>query len=631
MAAIDLLPAAGRAVSSKPSNVDAGNEPSQAASDPGTSPFGTVLSESMRPASRKDNSSSGRDQSSSSSGSRSPSPASQPSSTDNRSDPVTRADSRRSNGSSKSGKKASDASSPAPTGSPSTSKASDASSDSTVEHEVANVQQDEQQANANATATSPPADPAPQQGAAPAQLVAGLLIASTQPQTSATPTVPTGAPQNNTAGAASAIANVQKAPVGLAAALEQAVTSDREQAASAAGAPPASPTPSQEHSTVVNAAPTGAIQPQTPVVPPVSKATTEVQHAVEAMPGPLVKAGEDKKNQGSSAVAGDAKPVAPQTDSQNAASAERALPAAAPATTGVNSTPAPVVQVTAAPAKPPDGASANDAKPADDPLARQKSGGDSQSTGVSSPANASSATPTDAGPLADVSGQTKLADATATNSNDAIGKGKTGSTDKSQEHVQDDDSAPSTDAANPAQGFATDYGARRADGTPATQATATDHTANPSQVLDQVAHGIQVSHQSGERMQLHLRPPELGNVQIDVSMRDGLLSARLEAQSPATHQLLSDNLSQLKDSLAQQGVQVDRLEVGLSDSMRSDVSTGGFSGRSFEQHQQRDDVDSGWEQVPSNTAPQRRPQAADVRASPSRGSAGQIMSLDITV
>jgi len=630
MAAIDLLPAAGRAVSSKPSNFDAGNEPSQGASDPGNSPFGTVLSDSMRPTSRKDNSSNGRDQSAPSSGTRSPSSAAQPSSTDNRPDPATRADSRRPNGSTKSGKKASDANGSAPTGSPSTSKSSDASSDLTVENEVANVQQDEQQANADATATSPPADPAPQQGAAPAQLVAGLLIASTQPQTSATPTVPSGTPQNNTAGAASAIANVQKAPVGLAAALEQAVTSDREQSAPAAGTPQAAPAPSQEHSTIVNAAPTGAVQPQTPVTPPVAKATTEVQHAVETMPGPVVKAGDDKKNQESSSGPGDTKTAKPQSDSQNAASPASELPTA-PATSGVNSTPAPVVQVNAAPTKQSDGASGNDAKPVDDPLARQKSGGDSQSAVLPSRANAAGSASTDAEPLTDLSGQAKLADATAANLNDAIGKGKTGSTDNSQGHLPDDDSAPSTDAANPVQGFATDYGTRRADGTQAAQAAATDHTANPSQVLDQVAHGIQVSHQSGERMQLHLRPPELGNVQIDVSMRDGLLSARLEAQSPATHQLLSDNLSQLKDSLAQQGVQVDRLEVGLSDSMRSDVSTGGFSGRSFEQQQQRDDVDPGWEQAPSNTAPQRRPQVADVRVSPSRGSGGPIMSLDITV
>jgi flagellar hook-length control protein FliK len=131
-------------------------------------------------------------------------------------------------------------------------------------------------------------------------------------------------------------------------------------------------------------------------------------------------------------------------------------------------------------------------------------------------------------------------------------------------------------------------------------------------------------------MQLRLQPAELGNVQIDVTMRDGMLSARLEAQSPGTHQLLVDNLPQLKESLAQQGVQVDRLEVDLSDTFRNESSAGGFTGRPFEQHQHAEHG-TDWE---PNVPPQpgsERTVNAEARMPPARGSRGPITSLDVMV
>src|SRR5262249_22605126 len=65
---------------------------------------------------------------------------------------------------------------------------------------------------------------------------------------------------------------------------------------------------------------------------------------------------------------------------------------------------------------------------------------------------------------------------------------------------------------------------------------------------------------------LQLSPPDLGLLQVSVSVRDGVLSARLEAQNPTTQQILADNLPQLKDSLTQQGAAFDRIDVQLRDS-----------------------------------------------------------------
>jgi flagellar hook-length control protein FliK len=88
----------------------------------------------------------------------------------------------------------------------------------------------------------------------------------------------------------------------------------------------------------------------------------------------------------------------------------------------------------------------------------------------------------------------------------------------------------------------------------------------PAQVIEQAAWAIQVTHSSGHEMQLQLTPPDLGALQVSVSVRDGVLSARLETQNPATQRILADNLSQLKDSLTQQGVTFDRIDVHLAGS-----------------------------------------------------------------
>jgi flagellar hook-length control protein FliK len=85
--------------------------------------------------------------------------------------------------------------------------------------------------------------------------------------------------------------------------------------------------------------------------------------------------------------------------------------------------------------------------------------------------------------------------------------------------------------------------------------------ANPAHVIEQAAQGIQIAHRDGREMQVRLSPPELGALQIEISLKDGVISARLETQTAAAQQLLSDNLQQLKESLSQQGLSVDRLDV----------------------------------------------------------------------
>lgn len=105
-----------------------------------------------------------------------------------------------------------------------------------------------------------------------------------------------------------------------------------------------------------------------------------------------------------------------------------------------------------------------------------------------------------------------------------------------------------------------------AGGVTATRTPVADpRSADVSHFLKQVGKGIEQSLQDGRQLTLRLNPPELGALRIDVRMSADGVTARIEAQLPQTHSLLSDTLPQLRDSLQQQGMTISSLETSLSD------------------------------------------------------------------
>ena len=144
-------------------------------------------------------------------------------------------------------------------------------------------------------------------------------------------------------------------------------------------------------------------------------------------------------------------------------------------------------------------------------------------------------------------------------------------------------------------------------------------------MVDQAAYAIQYSHANGQQMQLHLNPPELGALQVDVSMRDGVLSARIEAQTTSAQQILTDNLSQLKDSLTQQGVSFDRIDVHLAGS-NAGSGGAGSAGNSFAQQQ---DGGHNWDQ--QLVQPESDDAAPRAPAPVVRNSRVPLTSLDIMI
>ena len=69
----------------------------------------------------------------------------------------------------------------------------------------------------------------------------------------------------------------------------------------------------------------------------------------------------------------------------------------------------------------------------------------------------------------------------------------------------------------------------------------------------------------GKTISLRLDPPELGNLKIDVSLRDGSLHARLVADSTQVSQLLRDKAGEIQRSLRELGLDVDQVSVSVRD------------------------------------------------------------------
>ncbi|MFO1062329.1 MAG: flagellar hook-length control protein FliK [Pirellulales bacterium] len=68
----------------------------------------------------------------------------------------------------------------------------------------------------------------------------------------------------------------------------------------------------------------------------------------------------------------------------------------------------------------------------------------------------------------------------------------------------------------------------------------------------------------GGQVTLRLHPPELGVLNVTVKIEGNTLSAKLQTESTAAQQALLENLPQLKDKLAEQGVEVTRFQVEVS-------------------------------------------------------------------
>lgn len=107
--------------------------------------------------------------------------------------------------------------------------------------------------------------------------------------------------------------------------------------------------------------------------------------------------------------------------------------------------------------------------------------------------------------------------------------------------------------------------------------TRNQETIRPQQLFQQLVQKARVMVKEGlSELQIQLKPEFLGRLNLHLAVENGLITARFMAESLQVKQIIESNLSQLKQSLGEQGLQVDRLEVSVG---------GGSANQQFGQHQ----------------------------------------------
>ncbi|MGW8257329.1 MAG: flagellar hook-length control protein FliK, partial [Thermoguttaceae bacterium] len=84
--------------------------------------------------------------------------------------------------------------------------------------------------------------------------------------------------------------------------------------------------------------------------------------------------------------------------------------------------------------------------------------------------------------------------------------------------------------------------------------------------LQRVEQAFAAMQSRGGTVRLKLSPPELGSLRLAISVHNGTMNARIETETKTAKNLLLQNLSTLRDRLAQQNIKIQQFEVNYNDS-----------------------------------------------------------------
>lgn len=90
-------------------------------------------------------------------------------------------------------------------------------------------------------------------------------------------------------------------------------------------------------------------------------------------------------------------------------------------------------------------------------------------------------------------------------------------------------------------------------------------TVDRARFVQRVEGAMKAAQQRDGKIQVRLSPPDLGSVKIELAVQNGVLSAKLEAETPAARNLLLDSLPALRERLAQQEIRIEKFDVDVRD------------------------------------------------------------------
>lgn len=97
-------------------------------------------------------------------------------------------------------------------------------------------------------------------------------------------------------------------------------------------------------------------------------------------------------------------------------------------------------------------------------------------------------------------------------------------------------------------------------------------------VVEQIHPKLQQAVFHDRNLTMTLRPPELGSVTIEIVRHEGVMTARLQTETATAHQLLTDHLPQLRETLTQWGLTGDQVQIVRAEASQSEGGTSLRSG-----------------------------------------------------
>lgn len=113
---------------------------------------------------------------------------------------------------------------------------------------------------------------------------------------------------------------------------------------------------------------------------------------------------------------------------------------------------------------------------------------------------------------------------------------------------------------------------------PQNDETARSDAAERARFVQRVTRAFESAADRAGHVRLRLHPPELGAMRLDLTVRDGHMSARLQTETEAARNMLLDNLPALKERLAEHQIKVESFEIEWQGQ-----SPGGFSQHTADQ------------------------------------------------
>ena len=83
--------------------------------------------------------------------------------------------------------------------------------------------------------------------------------------------------------------------------------------------------------------------------------------------------------------------------------------------------------------------------------------------------------------------------------------------------------------------------------------------------VQRVSGAFRAAQQRDGEIQLRLSPPELGSLKIEISVKQGVMTAQLETDTTVARNLLLDNLPALRERLAEQNISIEKFDVDVRD------------------------------------------------------------------